>query len=811
MYRAYRATNALASRKTLVLAAMVCGTAILFMASGVSDSVVSGVSLTSHSAIGPLPTTGGAQSVAKREIVATQPASLSALATGITGQDPPGVSVDGTPSGITLDPVNGDLYVADSDSHYVSVISGANNTVVATIQVGDDPDGVAYNVGDGDVYVANSESDNVSVINGSSNKVVATVSGLDIPGKAVYDGENGDVYITNWGSPDVTLINGTSVLTTLQMPSAVSVDGIAVDSFDGWVYVTDYDSVNVYAINGTSIIATIDADLGSQDAAMFDPTNGYILVGGESGIVEIHEATVVATIPEEYVLALGFDPVTDYVYVGNAQYNPLGYGPTPSAISVINGSAVIGAPFPDVHSYPTAFAFDSANNVLYVAAEQGEEVWLLNGSAYYPSISSFLGTSTSIELDSSIPTITLSVQALPGEGPVTYSYTGLPSSCGSANTSSFACTPESAGVYLVTVLVSDRLGNSATASVAFDVVDPVTVTATAVEDPTDADADVAFEAIPSQGLAPYSYAWYFGDGGSSTAKDPTHAFAATGSYVATVWVNDSGGGSAKTSLSITVDTELVSVVTLSNATLALGQTFSLTNSVWGGVAPYTYSYLSLPPGCVSVDSPTIGCLPTQSGNYTINAFVRDANNVLVGVNTTLLVDFEFTVVIPSRSLVEHPLTVTVKPEGGYGTITYTYAGLPSGCAPANTPTITCTPNRTGNYEISITIEDAAGDRGSRVVAVDIVQARATGLPAVLTSPRVLEGAGVAFVTVLIIALVLFVARGRRQGSPSTAYAAYRSGASQGSPSASKSIGIEPEVPREDGKEPGAEDSLSDLV
>ncbi len=733
----------------------------------------------------------------------------SPLATVPIEQDPSGIPVGGEPLAITLDSSNGDLYVADSSTNNVSVIDGSSNTVATSITVGNYPDGIDYDAADGDVYVANYGSANVSVISGSSNKVLTSLSGMEDPAGVTYDDEDGDIYVA--GHSNVTILNGTTVVAVVGVGTSSELSGIAYDPSNNWVYVTDGGAGDVYVLSGTSLVATVNADLSGPDCAMFDPGVGDVLIGGEQGVSEIGGTSLIATIslawntidrPAEYVESLGYDPVTGYAFVATT---------TPDEISVINGSTPIGAPFTDLHSYPTAIVFDPSDNDLYVTAAQGWAVWVLNGSAYYPSISSFVGTPSSIELGSTIPTITLTVQALPGEGPISYSYSGLPSSCVSADTSSLACTPEAAGSYLVVVRVNDSLGNSVQTAMGFDVVDPVTVTATAVQDPTDAGAGVAFEAIPSQGLAPYSYAWSFGDGGSSTAKDPTHAYAATGGYVATVWVNDSGGGSAKTTLSITVDPELISVVTLSNATLALGQTFSLTNSVSGGVAPYTYFYQSLPPGCVSVDSPTIGCLPTQSGNYTIEAFVRDANNVLVGVNTTLLVDFEFTVVAPSRSPVEQPLTVRVTPEGGYGTITYTYAGLPSGCAPADAPTITCTPNRTGDYEISITIEDAVGNRGNRVVTVDIVPARATGLPAALTSPLVLEGAGVAFATVLIIALVLFAARGSRQGSSSAAYAAYRRSPSQRSPSESNSVEFDPGVPREDRKNPGAEDPLSDLV
>ena len=49
-----------------------------------------------------------------------------------------------------------------------------------------------------------------------------------------------------------------------------------------------------------------------------------------------------------------------------------------------------------------------------------------------------------------------------------------------------------------------------------------------------------------------SYAWTFGDGGTSTVKSPTHTYAAAGTYSVTETVKDSGGVSASKTASVTV-------------------------------------------------------------------------------------------------------------------------------------------------------------------------------------------------------------------------------------------------------------------
>ncbi|MDE1821912.1 MAG: PKD domain-containing protein [Euryarchaeota archaeon] len=78
--------------------------------------------------------------------------------------------------------------------------------------------------------------------------------------------------------------------------------------------------------------------------------------------------------------------------------------------------------------------------------------------------------------------------------------------------------------------------------------------ATAGADP-DAGAPplmVGFNGTATGGNPPFSFAWRFGDGGSSIVRNPIHSFTRAGSYSASLWVNDSRGRVATSSVSITV-------------------------------------------------------------------------------------------------------------------------------------------------------------------------------------------------------------------------------------------------------------------
>ncbi len=85
------------------------------------------------------------------------------------------VDVGTCPQALEFNPSNDNVYVANSNSHDVSVIDSSTNAVVATVDVGDTPVALEFNPSNDNVYVSNQASDSVSVIDSSTNAVVATV------------------------------------------------------------------------------------------------------------------------------------------------------------------------------------------------------------------------------------------------------------------------------------------------------------------------------------------------------------------------------------------------------------------------------------------------------------------------------------------------------------------------------------------------------------------------------------------------------------------------------------------------------------
>jgi PKD repeat protein len=113
------------------------------------------------------------------------------------------------------------------------------------------------------------------------------------------------------------------------------------------------------------------------------------------------------------------------------------------------------------------------------------------------------------------------------------------------------------GNYTVTVTVSDGKGGTDSESL------PITVhqanrapTVTASRTPTGViqpGTEVSFTANASDpDNDPLTYAWDFGDGGTSTQQNPTHTYANPGIYTAKVTVSDGRGGTATDEVSVNV-------------------------------------------------------------------------------------------------------------------------------------------------------------------------------------------------------------------------------------------------------------------
>jgi PKD domain len=121
-----------------------------------------------------------------------------------------------------------------------------------------------------------------------------------------------------------------------------------------------------------------------------------------------------------------------------------------------------------------------------------------------------------------------------------------------------------------------------------------------------------------------AYSWTFGDGQSTIDRNPLHAFAKPGTFVAVCSVAGPGGSEGSSSTAVKVNPPpsiLLFQAVPSN--FPLGSTLNLVASIGGGTGPYNYSYVGLPPGCPGKDTASLSCLPGETGTFAIEVVVRD--------------------------------------------------------------------------------------------------------------------------------------------------------------------------------------------
>ncbi|HEV2368707.1 MAG TPA: hypothetical protein VGR90_02455, partial [Acidimicrobiales bacterium] len=258
--------------------------------------------------------------------------------------------------------------------------------------------------------------------------------------------------------------------------------------------------------------------------------------------------------------------------------------------------------------------------------------------------------------------------------------------------------------------------------------------------------------------------------GPTTTCTPT----ATGSFSILVTVTDAVGMSSNATLNLTtVAGPSVKSFQANVHALDVGQSLDLALDVTGGAAPYTYVYSDLPPGCTSIDSPSISCSPTTAGTYPITVVVKDTWKVAVtgainlSVNPTLRVST--LTATPTTVAPGGLLTLTTTVTGGTAPLNFVYSGLPAGCSSANRSTITCNPTGANSYSVVATVTDSVGESSSQSATV-VVQAPSSGGGGGGSGTLLGLSAGLAYaligliVVVIVVALVVLLLR-RRSGSP----------------------------------------------
>jgi len=204
---------------------------------------------------------------------------------------------------------------------------------------------------------------------------------------------------------------------------------------------------------------------------------------------------------------------------------------------------------------------------------------------------------------------------------------------------------------------------------------PLSCAATAAPPAGPAPLDVAFQGSASGGVAPYAYAWTFGDGESGSGASPAHTYDADGAYVAILSVTDSGvpRTTCRDTLRIVVSDALVCGVAATPSAGPAPLAVRFVGSAAGGVAPYAYSWAfgEGAPGSGPTANHTYATTGTRTAVLTVTdsdappTTCRDTLTIVVGA--PLSCDASGS---PTRG--PTPLTVAFQSSAGGGSAPYSF-------------------------------------------------------------------------------------------------------------------------------------------
>jgi hypothetical protein len=159
---------------------------------------------------------------------------------------------------------------------------------------------------------------------------------------------------------------------------------------------------------------------------------------------------------------------------------------------------------------------------------------------------------------------------------------------------------------------------------------------------------VALAAHASNGFAPYSYSWSFGDQSpNQTGAFTNHTYPAIAIYRVVVTASDTMGELAEAALNVTVTPAPLAIgLTANRSAIAAGETTYLEAMVQGGLAPFVYVWSGLPAGCPSQPVQTLSCTPLYGGSYVVNVTVTDARHASASATVALVVSGPGPPVVP---------------------------------------------------------------------------------------------------------------------------------------------------------------------
>ncbi|MCI4354884.1 MAG: PKD domain-containing protein, partial [Thermoplasmata archaeon] len=289
---------------------------------------------------------------------------------------------------------------------------------------------------------------------------------------------------------------------------------------------------HVYAAIGTYTAYVTAYD--SASASQTQSWSIYVTANGSGPLSVVADATPLA----------GTAPLL-------VTYTALASGGTPAyAYSWSFGDGATSAMENTTHSYSAAGTYEANLTVSDSASGSVDDAWtvVVAAAGGGPSLSV---VASALPVSGTTPLLVVfTSEPTGGTSPYTYLW-----SFGDAATSpseNASHTYPAAGHYAANLTVTDQVGASVLRTWTIDAIAPVGVTIQADRPQASVGQTISFTSTPTDGVAPYTYLWTFGDNLTAATRNVSHSYATPGNYHVLLLVHDASGGSASSGLTITV-------------------------------------------------------------------------------------------------------------------------------------------------------------------------------------------------------------------------------------------------------------------
>jgi DNA-binding beta-propeller fold protein YncE len=626
--------------------------------------------------------------------------------------DPAGGSVVATipvgyyPDAVGYDPVTDEVFVSNGGSGNVTALAtvaipGVTYAPAVAIPVGGIPVGLAFDPTSGQMEVANLEADSVQSINGSNHAVVGGIDRIAYPMELAFDPSGNRLFVVDQrflteGNLSADTLTGRLALGEYPNGLALSPGADRLFGTSGGSGSLGY-SDEAFAVNATRLIVTAATNLSTPYNAVppppapqpyfsytvqpiVDPAAGNLWAVTTAGVVEV------LGIPQlHYLRSISVGAVGPGVY--DAQDGQVYFAGPGATVTVVNATSyAVGAPIAvgPTNDSAVAIAVDTAAREVDVVVDT--PLGTSNVTIVNTTSGSIASTVVTGDLFNGI--------AVDPVGDVV-----LLTDAGLNVVDAFRFFGHAAGAFAslkvgpipVALVVDSTSGLAYVADTASDNVSVVNVSYTGVS------AVLTLARTLTIGSSPDAFALDLPEG---------YLFVAT-----------SAPSSSVAAVSIGANPLAVASFSATPDPATLGQTMTVRTIAVGGTAPLSYSYSGLPPGCSGSDQPTLRCVPSTAGNFTLGVLVSGASGSTASASLPLTVALPAPPVIatfsatPDPAFVGQSVLLSTTVTGGGGTLSYAYAGLPPtnlSCPDLDSPLLSCFPSASGNYSLTVTVRDSYG-------------------------------------------------------------------------------------------------------